>query len=98
MATTVPEGKVQRKFYITKTLADILRIEAARRNESQSAIVERALRRELGIMDRQMTLQEAVDTITRLRARASLSRPEQQELAAAWAVLHQSGVTVRYQA
>ena len=39
-----------------------------------------------------------VDTIARLRARASLSRPEQQELAAAWAVLHRSGVTVRYQA
>lgn len=41
--------KVQRKFYIAKTLADALRIEAARRNESQSSIVERALRRELGI-------------------------------------------------
>ena len=41
--------KVQRKFYITKTLADILRIEAAKRNESQSAIVERAVRKELGI-------------------------------------------------
>ena len=44
----VPEGKVQRKFYIPKTLADILRIEAAKRNESQSAIVERAIRKELG--------------------------------------------------
>ena len=40
--------KVQRKFYIPKTLADILRIEAAKRNESQSAIVERAIRKELG--------------------------------------------------
>ena len=47
MATTVPEGKVQRKFYITKALADALRIEAARRSESQSAIVEMALREEL---------------------------------------------------
>src|SRR5690606_31001211 len=94
----VPTGKVQRKFYIAEELADLLRIEAAKRNESQSAIVERALRRELGIMDRRMTVQDAVDTIARLRARASLSRPEQQELAAAWAVLHRSGVTVRYQA
>lgn len=50
MAATVPEGKVQRKFYITKTLADALRIEAAKRNESQSAIVERALRKELDMV------------------------------------------------
>lgn len=94
----VPTGKVQRKFYIAEELADLLRIEAAKRNESQSAIVERALRRELGIMDRRMTVQDAVDTINRLRARASLSRLEQHELAAACAVLHRSGVTVRYQA
>jgi len=46
----VPEGKVQRKFYIAEELADILRIEAAKRNESQSAIVERALRKELGMV------------------------------------------------
>jgi len=39
--------KVQRKFYLPEALADILRIEAAKRNESQSAIVERALRKEL---------------------------------------------------
>lgn len=45
----VPEGKVQRKFYIAEELADALRIEAAKRNESQSAIVERAIRKELGI-------------------------------------------------
>src|SRR5690606_25742926 len=43
----VPEGKVQRKFYIAEELADLLRIEAAKRNESQSAIVERALKKEL---------------------------------------------------
>src|SRR5690606_30261082 len=94
----VPTGKVQRKFYIAEELADALRIEAAKRNESQSAIVERALRRELGIMDRRMTVQDAVDTINRLRARASLSRLEQHELAAAWAALERAGVTVRYQA
>lgn len=46
----VPEGKVQRKFYFPEVLADILRIEAAKRNESQSSIVERALRKELGLM------------------------------------------------
>jgi len=46
----VPKGKVQRKFYIAEELADILRIEAAKRNESQSAIVERALRKELGMV------------------------------------------------
>ena len=47
----VPEGKVQRKFYIAEELADLLRIEAAKRNESQSAIAERALRKELGLME-----------------------------------------------
>ena len=44
-----PAGKVQRKFYLPEALADALRIEAAKRNESQSAIVERAIRKELGI-------------------------------------------------
>lgn len=45
----VPPGKVQRAFYLSRELADILRIEAAKRNVSQSAIVETALRRELGV-------------------------------------------------
>lgn len=43
----VSPGKVQRAFYLSRELADILRIEAAKRNESQSAIVERALKKEL---------------------------------------------------
>ena len=93
--------KVQRKFYIAKTLADALRIEAAKRNESQSAIVERALRRELSIMDRRMTVQDAVDTINRLRVRAAesgLSASEHRAREAAWAALERAGVTVRYQA
>lgn len=45
----IPAGKVQRAFYLSRALADALRIEAAKRNESQSAIVERAIRKELGI-------------------------------------------------
>src|SRR5690606_37885187 len=43
----VPQGTVQRKFYLSEALADALRIEAAKRNVSQSAIVERALKKEL---------------------------------------------------
>src|SRR5690606_21299062 len=92
----VPTGKVQRKFYIAEELADLLRIEAAKRNESQSSIVERALRRELG-----MTVQGAADTINHLRVRAAesgLTASEHQAREAAWAVLERSGVTVRYQA
>lgn len=46
----VPTGKVQRAFYLSTELADELRIEAAKQNESQSSIVEKALRRELGMM------------------------------------------------
>lgn len=45
----IPAGKVQRAFYLPTELADTLRIEAAKRNESQSSIVEKALRRELGM-------------------------------------------------
>ena len=51
----IPPGKVQRAFYISKELADSLRIEAAKRNVSQSAIVERALRRELSEMAQDRT-------------------------------------------
>lgn len=46
----IPAGKVQRAFYLPTELADTLRIEAAKRNESQSSIVEKALRRELGMV------------------------------------------------
>lgn len=46
----VPAGKVQRAFYLPEELANALRIEAAKRNENQSSIVEKALRRELGMM------------------------------------------------
>jgi len=46
----IPIGKVQRALYLTAELADALRIEAAKRNESQSAIVERALRKELNML------------------------------------------------
>lgn len=48
-----------------------------------------------------MTIEEALDTINRLRVRAAesgLTASEHQAREAAWAVLERAGVTVRYQA
>jgi len=68
--------KVQRKFYLPEALADILRIEAAKRNESQSAIVERALRKELehhgrgGLTNMARTIDEYRTTYTNSQGQA----------------------------
>lgn len=43
-------GKVQRSFYLPHDVVEALRTAAFERRESQSEIVERALRKELGLM------------------------------------------------
>src|SRR5690606_2210907 len=43
-------GKVQRSFYLPHDVVEALRTAAFERRESQSEIVEKALRRELGLM------------------------------------------------
>lgn len=46
------EGKAQRSFYLPHDVVEALRTEAFERRVSQSEIVEKALRKELGVVDR----------------------------------------------
>lgn len=46
------EGKVQRSFYLPHDVVEALRTAAFERRVSQSKIVEKALRKELGVVDR----------------------------------------------
>src|SRR5690606_10307126 len=45
-------GKAQRSFYLPHDVVEALRTEAFERRESPREIVERALRKELGVVDR----------------------------------------------
>lgn len=47
----IPPGKELMGFYIDKAVAKRVRVAAAENRESNSALVERALRRELGMVD-----------------------------------------------
>ena len=45
-------GKTQRSFYLSHDVVEALRTAAFERRESQSEIVEKALRKEFGVVDR----------------------------------------------
>lgn len=81
---TIP-GKKKATLYLDEAVHKALRIKAAETGESMGEIVERALRKELGMMD----VETAINTVNRLLARrntmGALTESEHRQLTTALA-------------